>query len=206
MRLAALRGRIQRIRMGVQLMSSTDVIALFALVISLASGAVTAWVTYHATRSGSTSNSYTNATAMGLEISRMVVTYPEVRPFLYDNAELDDADPHRNRVLAAAELVLDCCESIWEKRDEFTLGPEAQSDRNAWRMWILDLFESSPVLARMFEDNRDWYPHLCHLKGSVQSDGTAGSVGRFSNIRNRLTMFTTFRARVWPLRAPSETS
>jgi hypothetical protein len=43
-----------------------------------------------------------------LDLTRLFVEYPELRPFFYENCNLDGADAAlRNRVLAAAELHID---------------------------------------------------------------------------------------------------
>jgi hypothetical protein len=138
------------------LMKASDVIAIVALVFSLIASGIATRFAYQGTKKSQVSATYSTATSMVLEIDRLVVQYPAFWPYLYERKEIDPKDPERNKLLAAANMILDILEYIWERRGDF----QSTTDRDAWRDWMLHLFEMSPSVTALYEAQPEWYPHL----------------------------------------------
>lgn len=105
-----------------------------------------------------------SATNFALRMDEVFLEYPLLRPYFYDNAPLPaaDVDPElHHRVLAAAELVLDILESIWDRKSTFGEGFE-----ESWREWIHDAFAGSAAVRRVYSENEVWYPVLKALRDS----------------------------------------
>jgi hypothetical protein len=143
-------------------MDSSNTLSIIALVLSVASTVVATLVAYRASNHGITVTTYNNATELTLQVDRVFVEYPELRPYFYDNEPLTDSAPHRNRVLAVTELYLDVLECIWDREREFS-----PTDRLAWRGWIVHAFDNALVLREFYRDRRDWYPTLGRLLAEV---------------------------------------
>lgn len=140
-------------------MDASNIISIIALVVSLLAGAVATWVSHQSSQAGVVTTSYASATAMVLEVDKLLLDFPKFRPYLYESKRLTDSDPDRDKILAAGEMVLDIAEYIWdlERRED----PEQQ---HAWQSWLLSLFDSSPVMRDGYEEHTDWYPNLLLLR------------------------------------------
>lgn len=140
-------------------MSIAGAISVVAIVIALLS-AVLAW---RAARRSLRVTTYSGATELTLQIDRMFLEHPEIRPFFYDpRRPLAEASlgRDRSRVEAAAEYILDILECIWDHRHEYD-----DDDREAWKLYILEMIGkpgSGCVLRAKYEEwSADgWYPAL----------------------------------------------
>jgi hypothetical protein len=104
---------------------------------------------------GIRNSSYTDTTTMVLDIDRMLVEYPQLRPYFHENQECPRNDPGYHRVVAAADLYLDVAEHIWHHHVEYV-----DTDAIGWREWIHELFQRSPVLRSIMIDQGYLYPAL----------------------------------------------
>jgi hypothetical protein len=101
-------------------------------------------------------SSYSDTTTMVLDIDRMLVEYPHLRPYFYENQALPKKnDPDHHRVVAAADLYLDVAEHIWHHHVEYE-----SADAIGWREWIHELFQKSPVLRGIMLTHGYLYPAL----------------------------------------------
>jgi hypothetical protein len=116
-------------------------------------------------------------TDLACKADELFLDHPELRPYFYDRWPLPDEildppapapwppspdDVARSQLLAAAEYYLDLLESIWDN-----VAPLPDDDRESWREWIHDMFESGPILVAYFERYHWWYPTL---KGMLQAE------------------------------------
>ncbi|HEY3753348.1 MAG TPA: hypothetical protein VGL80_29515 [Pseudonocardiaceae bacterium] len=107
-------------------------------------------------RRGLRNTSYSDTTTMVLDVDRMLVEYPHLRPYFFDNQELPGKDePEYHRVLAAADLFLDVAEHIWHHHVEYV-----PADAIGWREWIHELFQNSPALREIMRAQPFLYPAL----------------------------------------------
>lgn len=146
-------------------MSASDVVATLALALSVGSTVISVFALRLERRNLSVTT-YHSATELALELDRLFIANPHLRPLFYDGAEPDGHD--RNLVLASCELVLDVLECLWDRERDF-MGP----DRAAWRSYVLDMLAGGPELARFYDARPGWYPSLQRL---LAEDGMASAV------------------------------
>ena len=139
-------------------MDASQIISIVALVVSLSA----AVFSYRLSRRSFKVNAYHGASDRTLQMDQVFIAHPLLRPYFSDGEPVpapDGGDPElRQRVLAVAEFVTDILEDCWDNEDCYA-GP----DRDAWRDWIYDVFESSPACAEHYARNEAWYPTLCRL-------------------------------------------
>ncbi len=127
-----------------------DPLAVSALGVSLISVAVA--VQTH--RSSVSVSNYGDATELTLDIDRLFIEHPELRPLFYENAAVD-ASVDRNRALAVAEFVIDAFECLWDMAKTYE-----PVDRTAWSDYIADMFRQSPILRGFYDACPAWYPAI----------------------------------------------
>jgi hypothetical protein len=98
------------------------------------------------------------ATKLVLDIDRLFVEHPELRPYLLDGGSSGEDVVFTHRADAVVELIADCLEGIWDNRDLY-----GKDDRESWRRYIMDLRSTMPQLDSFIDDNSKWYPSLCLL-------------------------------------------
>jgi hypothetical protein len=120
-------------------------------------------------------------TELACKADELFLDHPELRPYFYDGWPVPDeildlpapaawppseAGVARSQLLAAAEYYLDLLESIWDN-----VAPLPDDDRESWREWIHDMFESGPILVAYIERYHWWYPTLMGmLRAEVDTD------------------------------------
>ncbi len=132
-------------------MHAAETISVIALLVSMAS-AVTAW------RLGEQSQritTYRSATDLVLEVDRVFIDHPQLRPYFYEDTVCPAGHLDKNLVDAVAELQLDVLECIWDSRDTYT-----SVDRDSWAQYIREVFAASPAIRDAYSANEGWYPTL----------------------------------------------
>jgi hypothetical protein len=130
-------------------MRTVDYLSIGALLVSL----VSLMVSIRFAKRGSENNAYDRATDLLLQIDRVIIEHPEVRPYFYDNQDLQPDDPIAPRVEAVAELILDAFEWIWRRQRGLNL-----KDQEGWRRYILECLDSSTTLCSYHKRHSEWYP------------------------------------------------
>jgi hypothetical protein len=87
----------------------------------------------------------------------MFIQHPEMRPYFEAGKPITDAvdDTMEQRIRAGAVAQLDVMETIWDHHDEYDAD-----DTKAWREWMHDVLDNSPVVAEMFVELETWYPSI----------------------------------------------
>jgi hypothetical protein len=123
--------------------------------------------------------SYQDTTTHAFDIDQMLLQYPQLWPYFYDDKlPPGNDDPEYYRVLAAAELYLDAAETIWRHHGEYM-----PTDVVGWREWIHDLLQHSPVLQDGFSKKPYWYPALLEL---VQEEMCGHSHDQVLKLRDQM--------------------
>ncbi len=91
-----------------------------------------------------------------LELDKAYLANSDLRAFFYENKHLDDKDPARARVLALAEMSLDCYENIMIQVLEHPTRFPAQQ-REGDIAWITEMLKNSEVLRNYLQSHRSWY-------------------------------------------------
>lgn len=89
-----------------------------------------------------------------LEIMRFFAEYPELRAYFYDNKELMDTTPEKERLraLSAAEMVAGFMELVAIQMPDIDASAQPK-----WKSYIADEYNSSSVLRQHFHTNSGWY-------------------------------------------------
>ncbi|WP_330460543.1 hypothetical protein OIB37_28885 [Streptomyces sp. NBC_00820] len=125
---------------------------------------IAAWMATRVSAKTHETTSYHAGTDLFMEVNRVFVEHPEVRPYFYDGKELTEGDPNSNRVQAVAELMLDVFEWIWHRREGIT-----EADRQAWADYVGQMFRLSPALRKYHLDHLAWHPTITELYFSETS-------------------------------------
>ncbi|HTX91704.1 MAG TPA: hypothetical protein VMC09_10875 [Anaerolineales bacterium] len=130
-------------------------------------------------------NIYMTLEASILDIDVHFITHNEVRPFFYDGKDISKRDSQelQRKIQGVAELLLDYFDHVLTLYDLFStqqkqlfITPDDESRsglkdykkllefKENWDKWIKEMFSTSPVLRRYFEENTKWYiPELKKL-------------------------------------------
>lgn len=93
-----------------------------------------------------------------LEISRLFLQNPDLRPYFFEGQPISESDPNYLRAAAVAEVMLDI---FWTMMSEVKSirGSKFASEeaRVQWRAYVGDCFASSPILTSFLTKRQDWY-------------------------------------------------
>lgn len=101
-----------------------------------------------------------------LELSRLFVEHPELRPYFNDGLDSKDAEePLRSQVLAVAEMHLDFFDTELLRARTF---PAALRGLPSFKPWIRGLFRSSPAMCHRLDQDASlgierWYDDVHDL-------------------------------------------
>jgi hypothetical protein len=91
------------------------------------------------------------------EITRVFITYPELRPYFYEGRVIEPNDVHYHRAAAVAELILDIFWSMsatTERLLPYEFSPDGQ---RLWEDYLADSFSQSPILVQTLTEHQAWY-------------------------------------------------
>jgi len=87
-----------------------------------------------------------------LELTRLMLDHPEVRPYLYDGKDIAEGDPAYNQVMLACEMLADFYEHVSLQRENL---PKQSLD--CWDKAMARRYLKNPVLEKYVEENGDVY-------------------------------------------------
>jgi hypothetical protein len=100
-------------------------------------------------------------TSHALEISRIFLQHPELRPYFFDGQVIEESHPDYLRAEAVAEVMLDIFWTMGNQaRRVGTVGGKEFTDteaRDQWAMYMGDVFASSPILCSFLTKRKVWY-------------------------------------------------
>src|SRR5258708_7574191 len=101
-----------------------------------------------------------SVTDYALEISRLFLQHPDLRPYFFAGQTIEESHPDYLRAEAVAEVMLDIfwtmmtqVKRIESQSAEFT-NNEA---RLTWEIYVGDCFATSPILTGFLTKRKDWY-------------------------------------------------
>jgi len=99
-----------------------------------------------------------SVTDYSLEISRIFLQHPDLRPYFFGGQTIDESHPDYLRAEAVAEVILDI---FW------TMGTQAKriespqftngEMRSQWAIYVGDCFALSPILTSFLMKRKEWY-------------------------------------------------
>jgi hypothetical protein len=98
---------------------------------------------------------YQAITEQMLNIDRLFITNPELRPYVYEGAALPAEEPLRTQVLALAELFVDFFDNFVTQSGQ--IPPQLYEP---WRRYARSVMQSSPAACAFWNENREWYSEL----------------------------------------------
>lgn len=93
-----------------------------------------------------------------LEISRLFLQNPDLRPYFFEGKTIEENDPNYLRAEAVAEVILDIFWTLSSESKRIQ-GSEFGSEevRSQWRTYVGDCFANSPILTSFLKKRQGWY-------------------------------------------------
>jgi hypothetical protein len=99
----------------------------------------------------SESSSYLNMLELMVSIDRFFIDKPELKPYFYNNKEVDAKDPiEKDRLESVAEMMMDFFEAVYHQK-----GSLPVATFNAYKRYMRRIYEHSPVL-KDFLGKNEW--------------------------------------------------
>ena len=96
---------------------------------------------------------YQSVPQLMIEIDRLFVDRPELKPYFYRNKPISKDDPEYERVMSVAEILLDFMDFVTAVEPAL---PEY--DWDSWKCYFQELAGTSPALRLYWEECGHWYP------------------------------------------------
>jgi len=100
---------------------------------------------------------YATIATQTLEMDKMFIEKPELRPYFYDGQDIKKGDLNYDRVLSIAEYQLDYFDSTRTELGYIPRDQDTQEDRATWNNYLGDSFANSPILCERIKANPEWY-------------------------------------------------
>jgi hypothetical protein len=92
-----------------------------------------------------------------LEMDKIFIEKPELRPYFYDGVDIKDDDKNYNLVVAVAEYQIDYFDSAMTQMDYLPEDQDSKEDRDTWNQYFADSFAHSPILCKRINQINRWY-------------------------------------------------
>ncbi|MEB3336304.1 MAG: hypothetical protein VKJ46_02510 [Leptolyngbyaceae bacterium] len=92
-----------------------------------------------------------------LELNKIFLDNPELRPFFFDNQEISPTNPNYRKALAAADYQLDFFDLLMSQSKLLTLLKPGSTAWAAWQAYMRDTFEHSPIVCKQLTQTQRWY-------------------------------------------------
>jgi hypothetical protein len=122
-------------------------------------------------RRATESNVYQGISELMIDIDRIYIEHPSLRPYFYDNWPEPTETAMRFRVSALAEVYIDLMD------DMVTQEPHLSDFiKDGWERYFIDIMRTSPALQNFWRENRTWYNAQLQnlLDGVVDTFGSDG--------------------------------
>jgi len=99
------------------------------------------------------SQTYQSIYSRGFENMELLLEYPELRPYFYENKSIRKIDPMEyQKVMALSEIILDFFEHLLAEKETFT--PE---NFEHWKWYMRDIYSRSEAMRVFLADKEDYY-------------------------------------------------
>ena len=104
-------------------------------------------------------DAYANIGTFTLEVDKIFIEYPKLRPYFYDGKDITDNDTNYHAVMGMAEMQLDFFDAtltqLLMKPEED--AAEMEAEERLWAKYFSKSFATSRVLCKRYADDEDWY-------------------------------------------------
>ena len=92
-----------------------------------------------------------------LELDKIFIEKPELRPFFYDGVDIKENEKNYNQVMAIAEYHLDFFDSTMTQLGYIPEEQDSKENKETWNHYFADGFAKSPALCKRIRSNSNWY-------------------------------------------------
>ncbi len=97
-------------------------------------------------------------TNYSLEISRLFLIHPDLRPYFFGGKAIAEDHPDYLRAEAVAEVILDIFWTMMSEAKRIRGSEYAvKESREQWGAYVDSCFATSPILASFLTKRKDWY-------------------------------------------------
>jgi hypothetical protein len=93
-------------------------------------------------------------TKLTMDLDRLTIDHPELRPYLEGNANPDNDSTNKDRAVEGAIMTFDVFDVALYQMDAFKAE---WSDPSGWTNWIVEDFRYSPFLRQEYQKYASWY-------------------------------------------------
>lgn len=108
-------------------------------------------------------NTYMDFESSLSQLSKSLIQYPDLRPYLYDNKTCPKKEHNDyNVIISFCVLYLDFFDHVITMEKLSPGGTQWSSSE--WSSWICDMLKNSPALRETLENEKDWYNEELYKK------------------------------------------
>ncbi len=103
------------------------------------------------------SDAQTQLYAQSSNVRKLIVQYPELRKYFFENEKITRSHNNYERVRTIAELYANYLEHFIIQKPNLR-----KRDWDTWQKTVLDIYDSSPIIQETLSDKRIWYSEDLH--------------------------------------------
>lgn len=94
---------------------------------------------------------YQSFVSYSVKIDEMLITYPELRKYIYGNEPVDENSPDLDRLMSMVELIIDCVENI-----EVYKKYLPRNRKSGWLQYVIDV-KNTPAYEFFIKKYSGWF-------------------------------------------------
>jgi len=94
---------------------------------------------------------YQSFVSNSVKIDEMLITYPELRKYIYGNEPVDENSPDLDRLMSMVELIIDCVENI-----EVYKKYLPRNRKSGWLQYVIDV-KNTPAYKFFIKKYSGWF-------------------------------------------------
>ncbi len=99
-----------------------------------------------------------SVTSYSLEVSRLFLQHPDLRPYFFDGQAIEESHPDYLRAEAVAEVMLDIFWTMMSEAERIQDSSFKNAEgRVQWAIYMGDCFANSPLLTSFLRKRQEWY-------------------------------------------------
>lgn len=121
---------------------------------------------------------FSNVANSTLDIDKVFVSYPELYKYFSSGADIAETEPDYPKARAIGLLLLDYFDHVRPLVLRASQLSDHPMDLDSWDRYFVSVFRGSPLLCRLYRDNKDYYGEaMRHVADSICSQ-TAGRAAK----------------------------
>lgn len=107
------------------------------------------------------------------DLSKIFIEYPEIRKFFYSGKNIEESHDDIERIKAVSYLILDTFDYYFV--NECLLSADYELNKSRWELWIVEMFQNSPILRKMYSESMELYPNDIRRLYQIAKDAITDS-------------------------------